>query len=60
MLRFILREAGRQSTSRGGAERKVDTESEAVSRLHAVSTEPDTGLEPTRVNGLSLGLRKNK
>ena len=29
--------------SRGGAEREGDTESEAGSRLPAVSTEPDTG-----------------
>ena len=42
---LFLRE--RQSTSRGGAEREGDTESEAGSRLRAVSTEPDTGLEPT-------------
>ena len=33
--------------SRGGAERDGDTESEAGSRLQAVSTEPDTGLDPT-------------
>ena len=33
--------------SRGGAEREGDTESEAGSRFQAVSTEPDTGLEPT-------------
>ena len=31
--------------SRGGAERKGDTESEAGSRLQAVSTEPDVGLK---------------
>ena len=31
----------------GGAEREGDTESEAGSRLQAVSTEPDAGLEPT-------------
>ena len=31
--------------SRGGAERGGDTESKAGSRLWAVSTEPDTGLE---------------
>ena len=30
-----------------GAEGEGDTESEAVSRLRAVSTEPDTGLKPT-------------
>ena len=35
-----------QSTSRGGAEREGDAESEAGSRLRAVSTEPDAGLEP--------------
>ena len=33
--------------SEGGAERERDTESEAGSRLQAVSTEPDPGLEPT-------------
>ena len=32
--------------SRGGAEREGETESEAGSRLQAVSTEPDVGLEP--------------
>ena len=31
--------------SRGGAEREGDIESEAGSRLQAVSTEPDAGLE---------------
>ena len=33
--------------SRGGAEREGDTESEAGARLHAVSRDPDTGLELT-------------
>ena len=33
--------------SRGGAEREGDPESEAGSRLGAVSTEPDAGLELT-------------
>ena len=33
--------------SGGGPEREGDTESEAGSRLRAVSTEPDVGLEPT-------------
>ena len=33
--------------SRGGAKRWGDTESEAGSRLRAVSTEPDAGLELT-------------
>ena len=39
-------ERQRQSVSGGGAEGKGDTESEADSRLRAVSTEPDAGLEP--------------
>ena len=33
--------------SGAGAEREGDTESEAGSRLRAVGTEPDAGLEPT-------------
>ena len=33
--------------SRGGAERRGDTESEAGTRLLTVSTEPNAGLEPT-------------
>ena len=33
--------------SGGGAEREGDTESQAGSRLRAVSTEPNVGLEPT-------------
>ena len=33
--------------SRGGAEREGDTDSESGSRLRAVSTEPDAGLELT-------------
>ena len=37
----------RQSMNGGGAEREGDTESEAGSRLRAVSTEPDSGLELT-------------
>ena len=36
-----------RSVSRGGAEREGDTESEAGSRLRAVSTEPDVELELT-------------
>ena len=31
--------------SKGGTEREGDTESEAGSRLQAVSTEPDAGLQ---------------
>ena len=37
----------RQSVNRWGAEREGDTESETGSRLWAVSTEPDAGLELT-------------
>ena len=33
--------------SGGGAEREGDTDSETGSRLRAVGTEPDVGLEPT-------------
>ena len=36
-----------QSISRGGEEREGDAESEAGSRLRAVSAEPDAGLELT-------------
>ena len=32
--------------SKGGAEREGDTESEEGSRLRAVSTKPNMGLEP--------------
>ena len=37
----------RQRASRGRGEREGDTKSEAGSRLSAVSTEPNAGLEPT-------------
>ena len=37
----------RQNTSGGGAEREGDTDSEAGSRLLAVGTEPDMGLQLT-------------
>ena len=47
MFIHFLRDRERQSLSRGGAEKEGDTESEAGSRLRAVSTEPDTGLEIT-------------
>ena len=40
-----MRDTERQSTSGGEAEREGDTESEAGSRLRAVSTEPDVGLK---------------
>ena len=41
-----MRDKERQSANEGGAEREGDTESEAGSRLWAVSTEPDMGFEP--------------
>ena len=41
------REGERDSVSGGGAERQGATESEAGSRLWAVSAEPDAGLELT-------------
>ena len=41
----FLRDRVRQSVSRGGADRERDTESEAGSRLRAVSTEPREELE---------------
>ena len=45
---FIFeRERERLSTSGGGAEREGDTETKAGSRLRAVSTGPEAGLEPT-------------
>ena len=45
---FIFeRERERVSMSGGGAEEEGDTEYEAASRLWAVSTEPDAGLELT-------------
>ena len=40
------RERERQNMRGGETEREGDTESEAGSRLPAVSTGPDTGLEP--------------
>ena len=42
---FIF-ETERDSMNREGAEREGDTEFEAGSKLWAVSTEPDMGLEP--------------
>ena len=43
---FLERERKRERESRGGVERGY-AESEAGSRLPAVSTEPDVGLKPT-------------
>ena len=42
---LLWRDRETQSISRGGVERGGDTESEAGSRLRAVSTEPDAGLK---------------
>ena len=45
---FIFkRETETETESKQGRGREGDTESEAGSRLRAVSTEPDVGLEPT-------------
>ena len=44
---FLREREGEREHSRGGAEREGDRDSEAGSRLQAVSTEPDEGLEPT-------------
>ena len=44
---FILRGRKTACEWERGKERQGDTESEAVSRLQAVSTEPDAGLELT-------------
>ena len=43
-----MRDREKQSLSGGEAEKEGDTESEAGSRLGAVSTEPDAGLKPTK------------
>ena len=47
MFYLLLGDREAQSVSRGRVERWGDTESEAGSRLRAVSTEPDAGLELT-------------
>ena len=44
---LFMRQRERQSMRGGRAERGGDTEPKAGSRLRAVSTEPDAGLEPT-------------
>ena len=44
---LFLRDRERQCEQGMGREREGDTESEAGSRLRAVSTEPDAGLQPT-------------
>ena len=50
VLKFLKKylftfEIGRQTANGGQAEREGDTEAEAGSRLRAVGTEPDAGLE---------------
>ena len=48
MYLFILERDRQTECKQGrGREREGDTESEAGSRLQAVSTEPDAGPEPT-------------
>ena len=47
MFIYFLRDRERQSVSGAGTEREGVTESEAGSRLRAVGTEPDAGLELT-------------
>ena len=44
---LFLRERKILSVTGGGTERSRDTESEAGSRIRAVSTEPNEGLKPT-------------
>ena len=45
---MVLRRRETEREQRRGRERGRDTESEAGSRLRAVSTEPDAGLELTK------------
>ena len=49
---LFLGERERERASGGGAEREGDTESEAGSRLRAVGTEPDVGLELMRLRAV--------
>ena len=42
----------RQNMSGGGTEREADTESEASSRLQAISTKPNAGSNPGTVRSL--------
>ena len=44
---FIFERVRETEHEQGQSEREGDTESEAVSRLRAVGTEPDVGLELT-------------
>ena len=47
MFIYFLRERLTECEQGRGREREEDTESEAGSRLRAVGTEPDSGLDPT-------------
>ena len=47
MFFYFIFETEREHEQRRGREREGDTESEAGSRLWAISTEPDAGLELT-------------
>ena len=44
---LFLKERERQTVREGGVGREGDTESEAGSRLRAISRDPNAGLEPT-------------
>ena len=50
---FQERGGDSDSKSRGGTERRGDTESEPGSRLGAVSTEPDAGLQLTNPDNVT-------
>ena len=52
---LFLRKRRKQSVSGGGAEREGDRESEAGSRLRAVSAEPGVGLELTSCEIMTYG-----
>ena len=53
-LCLFTSERERESAHRGGAEREGDTKSKEGSRLWAVSTEPDMGLELTNHEIMTL------
>ena len=48
-IHFWERQTERDSMIGGGAEREGDTESNAGSKLHADSTQPNTGLKLTNL-----------
>ena len=53
MFIMFIFETERQKARAGEGQREGDTECEAGSRLRAVSTEPDTGLEPMKIGRAS-------